>query len=243
MSLPLVLVPGTLCDERVFKRITPKLRQEAPIVHLSLRRLSSRQSWVLGLLRALPERFAIAGFSLGGLVALEMLRRAPERIAGLALISSNAEPAGSRHKSTRRHLTDKLRFSGPQRLCGSLKQRYFLSTREAFRSRAELLRMARRTSPHHARNQFAFAACRQSGHQSLRLFSHPLLILSGHHDPICPPALQMRAAQSSSRSVLRMLPRCGHFSPWEHPGQVSNALLNWIKEANAENRECTHASN
>ncbi|MEY4014307.1 MAG: hypothetical protein RLZZ290_1171 [Pseudomonadota bacterium] len=234
MSVPLILVPGTLCDARVFRRVSPKLKTEVPIRHLSLRGLSKRRAWVHGLLRTLPDRFVIAGFSLGGLVALEILRQVPERVAGLALISSNAEAASTRHRMNRRRLNDELRSHGLRHLCGRLKQRYFLNPRDAIRYRSTLVQMAELTPLRHAHNQFDFAAKRQDGHASLRAFRRPLLILSGRSDTICPPSLQIKAAQSSPQSCLELLPRCGHFSLLERPGRVAHSLLNWIREAKSE---------
>ncbi|MEY2776095.1 MAG: hypothetical protein RLY30_193 [Pseudomonadota bacterium] len=234
MTPPLVLIPGTLCDARIFKRVTPKLRSTISVRYLGLDRLNSRQQWVRGLIRTLPNRFTLAGFSLGGLVALEILRLVPERVTGLALISSNAEAAGAKHRHARRHLTDRLRHWDRRRLCGHLKQRYFLSQRTAIKNRSTLVKMAQITTIRRALNQFKFAATRREGYSCLHNFQRPLLIMSGQLDSVCPANLQIKAARSGRASTLTLLPRCGHFSPLESPGRVSTSLLKWIKEAKLE---------
>ena len=90
----LVLFPGTLCDSRLFTRQARSLRPYARVISASYADLREMDCWLTRLLRQLPPRFSVAGFSLGGLIALEVLRRVPERIERLALIASNAQ-AGS----------------------------------------------------------------------------------------------------------------------------------------------------
>jgi pimeloyl-ACP methyl ester carboxylesterase len=91
----LVLIAGTLCDARVFTRQVRHLRSLAHVVVFDSTRLRDPTAWLAAQTKALPARFSVAGFSLGGLWALELLRVMPERIERLALIASNAD-AGSR---------------------------------------------------------------------------------------------------------------------------------------------------
>src|SRR5437868_10378145 len=88
---PLVLLPGTLCDERVF---FPLLERLSPwtIMTPSLGDAESAPDIARHLLQTLPPRFALGGFSLGGIIALEMIAQQPERITRLALIDTTARP-------------------------------------------------------------------------------------------------------------------------------------------------------
>src|SRR5690242_628498 len=88
----LVLIPGTLCDQRVFDRQLPALRAIARVRVADFASMKCREQWLNALIDGLPERFSVAGFSLGGIFVLELLRRVPERIERVALIASNAQP-------------------------------------------------------------------------------------------------------------------------------------------------------
>jgi len=95
-ALPcLVMLAGTLCDERVFARQRRALRGVARLVLVDYSRLGLVQQWASRLLRQLPPKFSVAGFSLGGRWALELLRQAPRRIERVAMIASNAQGASA----------------------------------------------------------------------------------------------------------------------------------------------------
>ena len=96
MKPTLLLLPGTLCDARIFRHQCRALRDVADLRALDYAGLDRSGAWLDRLLGELPEQFSIAGFSLGGLWALELLRRAPQRVQRLALIASNARPASGR---------------------------------------------------------------------------------------------------------------------------------------------------
>ena len=86
-ALPtLVMIPGSLCDGRVFQRQRRALRGVADVRVIDYRRLTDIDQWAPQLLRILPPRFSVAGFSLGGLWALELLRLAPQRVERMAMI-------------------------------------------------------------------------------------------------------------------------------------------------------------
>ena len=107
------MLPGTLCDRRLFGRQKRSLRHSHNIRLLDYRALKAartqpaRSRWVQRLLAGLPEKLSLAGFSLGGLWALEILRQAPERVERLAMIASNAQgasPKGQRNSRIQRRL-------------------------------------------------------------------------------------------------------------------------------------------
>lgn len=87
---PLVLLPGTLCDERIWAQVIP------------LSGAARTDAMATAVIRQAPDRFALAGFSLGGIVALEVVAQAPERVARLALIDTNPHPDPPA-RQTRRH--------------------------------------------------------------------------------------------------------------------------------------------
>lgn len=226
----LVLIPGTLCDARMFARQARALRSQAQVHCVSYRHLDWKGDWPAQLLKVLPDRFALAGFSLGGLVALELLRRAPDRIERLALIASNAEPAGptAQRRSTLLHRL--WLASGPQAVSRQSKPAYFHHSARRHQHAALLFDMALQTPRSAALGEFAWAASRRGAYSELAAFSGPVLIASGAQDRLCPPALQQRMAAAQPKARWCEIKRCGHFVPLEAPGQLNDALRFWLNE-------------
>lgn len=226
-----VLIPGTLCDARMFARQARALRYQARVQYVAYHPMDWRGDWALQLLKKLPPRFALAGFSLGGLVALELLRRAPERIERLALIASNAEPAGSSAQRRSTLLHRLWLVSGPRTVSRHSKPAYFHHTARRQQHAALLLDMALQTPRCAALGEFAWAATRSGGYDALAAFKGPVLIASGVRDQLCPPVLQQRMAAAQPAAHWREIKRCGHFVPLEAPGQLNDALRFWLNQA------------
>jgi pimeloyl-ACP methyl ester carboxylesterase len=226
------MLPGTLCDDRVFATQRRHLRGHANVLCAGYQGMKDRSLWLQRLLRDMPERFYVAGFSLGGLLALELLRIAPARVQGLVLIASNAQAgsSASRRKSAwlRRLWLDR----GPGEVARYVKPAYF--HHEAMRRRHEKLvfDMAMKTPRRSAFEEFAWAAQRPSGLQSLSDFSGPLLLVSGKQDRLCPASWQIAMTTAQPQSHWLEFDRCGHFLPLEAPARLSNALRTWLIESN-----------
>jgi pimeloyl-ACP methyl ester carboxylesterase len=229
MALPtLVLLPGSLCDARVFGAQRNGLRglpRTVPVEYQGLRRGTD---WLGGLLATLPDRFSVAGFSLGGLWALEMLRRAPQRIERLALIASNAQPASPATRRRSQTLWKLWRSRGPATVARHLKPGYFHHAAQRGRYAPMVRDMALATRDRAAAAEFSWAAQRTDAHRLLADFQGPLLVVSGDKDRLCPPAWQraMLQAQPSARWVP--LARVGHFVPLEAPAALRDALRDWM---------------
>jgi pimeloyl-ACP methyl ester carboxylesterase len=224
----LVLIPGTLCDRRVFDAQAHALRGVARVWCAELRGLDDVGRWAERLLRRLPPRFSLAGFSLGGLLALELLRRAPERVERLALIASNAE-AGSRRASHRsRAQQARLQRGGTPAVARTLLPAYLPVPRRRARHAPLIRRMAADTPAAAARMQFDWAAQRPAGRALLAAHAAPLLIVSGADDRHCPRAQQQRLHATRPDARWLELRRCGHFIPLEQAAALGRALARWL---------------
>ncbi|WP_321795133.1 alpha/beta hydrolase [Caballeronia sp. J97] len=226
----LVLIPGTLCDQRVFGRQIPALRAIARVRVADLSSMKCREQWLNALIDGLPERFSVAGFSLGGMFALELLRRVPERIERVALIASNAQPGTSALQKKSRRLGHLWRAGGARAVIAALEPSYFHRARVRYEQGALLRAMAERAGWKSARAQFAWAAERPAGYGALAVFGGPTLILSGAHDSICTRRQQRLMAAASRQSHWIELSRCGHFLTLEEPAKIGRALARWMRE-------------
>ena len=226
----LVLIPGTLCDCTMFERQMRALRRHAVVFCADYTDLRDVDSWMARLLKRLPPQFSVAGFSLGGLLALELLRRAPGRVDRLSLIASNAHAASARGQRRSAWLHKLWLARGAAVVAQHVKPAYFHheAKRRAFQER--VLQMALQTPQRSAFAQFAWAASRPAGFDTLQTFSGPTLVVSGQQDRLCPPAWQKAMKNAQPALTQIELPRCGHFVPLESPARLNSALIHWLNQ-------------
>lgn len=224
----LLLIPGTLCDERLFTRQRRVLRHMAHLHCANYNKLKNWEAWFAGLLSKLPAKFAVAGFSLGGLLALELLRRAPERISHLALIASNAEAASALTLRRTKSLRKLWLKEGASAVVNHSIPTYFHHHSQRLRQTKLMHRMAADTPRAAAFLEFAWAAQRSSGYAALHRFTGPVVVLSGGHDQVCPRHLQQALMTVQPKAVWHESQHSGHFLPLEAPAFLNRALTNWL---------------
>lgn len=224
----LLLIPGTLCDQRMFVRQIKVLGPHSSVHCASFESLRDMSSWIDALLLRMPPRFSVAGFSLGGLLALELLRRAPERIERLAMIGSNAQAGNDRSRRRSAWLQKLWRARGAAVVAKQVKPDYFHHEAKRRAHQRLVMQMAVQTTKRAAFAQFTWAAERPQGFDAMRSFTGPLLAVSGTQDRLCPLDWQ-QAMQAAQPCLVRgELPRCGHFVPLESPAKLNSALIHWL---------------
>ncbi len=225
--LPLVLLPGTLCDARVFEPLQQRLRDLETRVVLTLGTSSMREAAEHVLTRA-PEHFVLLGFSLGGMVAMETALAAPERVRGLALISTTALPVPPALHSTRRAAVEQARTMGTGRFlreelwpqyCGSVERPELLSLLDDMAESLGHTAYAQQTE---------LALRREDFRPRLRTVTCPVLLLAGAEDKVCPPAAQGALAAALPHGTCVTLPRAGHFALLESPDEVAQSVAAWF---------------
>lgn len=220
-----VCLPGTLCDERVFAPALPGFLAVQRLRYQDLAGLACQQ-WAAALLACLPQRFALLGFSLGGLLALEIAERAPHRIAGLALVASNAKAGTPDHARHGEALLSRWDEGGADAVIDALLPRYQLPSAHEPTVRA----MAREHSRALLEQQLRYAAERPA---RLGVWQHsagPALLIGGARDPICPPAVQAELLQYRPDAAYWQLPDSGHFPTLDAPAACREALADWARQ-------------
>jgi pimeloyl-ACP methyl ester carboxylesterase len=235
MKPTLLLLPGTLCDGRIFNGLKWRLKEVANVQVADLQTYCNTDALCAKLLGQLPERFSMAGFSLGGLLALEMLRRAPARVERIALIASNARVGSKAGRRKSKTLKNFWLSAGPGKVSSLVLPNYF--HHEISRQRyANLVRdMAMGTPRRAAFAQFDWAAQRPDGHAVLTAFTGPVLVVSGAKDQLCPRPWQRALLEAQPQAHWIELPRVGHFVPLEAAASLGNALQGWIQIKAAAN--------
>jgi pimeloyl-ACP methyl ester carboxylesterase len=225
---PLVLIPGMMCDPRMWGGIPAALAPRA-IHHAMPVEGESIAGMATAILRAAPARFALAGLSMGGIVAMEMLEQAPERIERLALMDTNPlseapEMQARRAPQIARALSGDL--DGVMR--DEMKPNY-LANPEDIDTLDLCMAMARSLGPEVFRRQSLALRDRADRTETLQRFAGPALVLMGEHDRPCPRDRHelMHALMPQSRLVI--IPGAGHLPPLEQPAPTIAALKEWLE--------------
>jgi pimeloyl-ACP methyl ester carboxylesterase len=229
-----LLLPGTLCDERVWRPLLAALGDPPAMARL-LVGAASTPAMAAKLLEELPERFAVAGFSLGGIVALEMIARAPERIAGLALIDTTARPDPAANHPVRRNAVARAAQIGLHRYATHKLWALYAGEDQAadLAHRDLVVDMAVRLGLDTFRSQSEIAIARVDSRPRLGAIAVPTLVLCGEHDRLCPVAVHREMAEGIPGARLAVIERAGHFALIERPDRVAIEVRRWLDAIHA----------
>ena len=230
-TLPLILSPGLLCTAAVWEPQIAALRDiAAPTVTMAHTRHALMQDIAAAILAAAPPRFALAGFSMGGYIAFEILRQARERVARLALLDTSARADLPEQASRRRGLMTLAhmgKFKGvtPQ-LLPFLVHPGRLADEDLV---GRITDMAHEVGQEGFLRQQEAILWRPDSRDELAAIACPTLVLCGAEDQLTPPerAREMAAGILGARLVL--IPDCGHMAPLERPAAVNDALKAWLR--------------
>lgn len=229
---PLLLLPGTACDRRLFAPILTMLGR--PAIVGDMRGADSAAALADRILAEAPPRFALAGFSLGGIVALEMVARAPDRMARLALLDTTARPDPADNARRRRAALARARREGMNTLILDTWPSLVAPVHRARTDLRDLLvAMARDAGPDVLASQTEIAIGRADSRPRLPCIHVPTLVLAGEHEAVCPLDAHREIAEAIPGARLRLIPKAGHFAPLENPEAVAAELAGWLAGAPA----------
>lgn len=215
-----LMIPGTLCDASVFDGIIARLPGYDAVV-ADLTTHARVEDAAAAFLDDAPPRFLCVGFSLGGFIALEMLRRAPERLLGLVLVAGNAHPDNPANAERRRANVALAREIGMAAYVRANAAAWGIAGDAAVTERVIAMACALGPDVHarHAEMNIARPDLRHVAHEA----KVSLLVVAGGRDPLCTPD-RSAAAAAASHAALLTLPDAGHYLPLEAPEQVAAAI-------------------
>lgn len=228
-ATPIVLVPGLACSPLLYAPQLGPLWQFGPVSIADNRRGATMAEIAGHVLAAAPPRFALAGLSMGGYIALEIIRQAPERVLRLALLDTAAVPelpeqTGRRNAQIAmarggqfaqipvlmlpkllhpQHLSDETLVRIVRQMHEDCGADAFIRQQEAIKSRPD-------SRPH-----LAAIRC-------------PTLVLVGDSDALTPPDNARELAEGIAGARLVVVEGCGHLSTIEQPAAVNGALVEWM---------------
>lgn len=231
MTEPLVLIPPMMCDARVFYAQIAALSAQMPITFAPITQGERMEEMASQILTWLPAKFAVAGMGMGGMVAMEMMRRAPERITRIAFIATNAqadtpeiaalrEPniitakAGRLDDAMQAEVNPAWLSPGPYRmdvmsLLGDMANA--LGTDVYVRQNRAMQR-------------------RKDQQDIMRRIKQPALVMCGDHDGQHTLRRHEFIAELVPYAKLEVVPNAGHIPTLENPDVVTAALRDWMHQ-------------
>lgn len=228
-AVPLVLLPGLLCDHALWRHQVTHLSGRTAVTVPALTGADSMSALAAAVLAAAPPRFALCGLSMGGYVAFEICRQAPERVAKVALLDTSARPDTQEQRQRRLDLialTDAGRFSDVMpRLLPML---IHPARRGDGDLTATVVAMAERIGPAAFRRQQLAIMNRPDSRPDLGRIACPTLVAGGRQDALTPPEILAEIAGGIPGSRLVVIEECGHLSALERPEAVTGLLSSWL---------------
>ncbi len=220
----LLLLPGMMCDERLW---APQMSAiNLPVCVGDLSTADNLQDMAAKVLEDAPTSFALAGLSMGGILAFEIWRQASERVTHMALLDTNPHAEAPERRSLRLQQIETALCGGLRELAiESLKPLYLA---EAHRDDADLLStildMALDLGPDVFRQQSLALRDRPDSVDMLGTIDCPTLVMCGDEDTLCPINYHELMAERIPNSKLIVLENCGHLSSLEAPDAVTQEL-------------------
>jgi len=228
--LPIVLIPGLTCTARLYAEQIPSLWQFGPVTIADHRRDDSMAAIARRILAAAPPRFALAGLSMGGYIAFEIMRQAGERVVKLALLDTGGR-ADTPEQTERRRVLMAMAKEG--RYAEIPELAFPLYVHRNRRHDESLKRivcdMAAATGLEAYLRQQQAILSRPDSRPGLKAITCPTLVLVGDGDEATPPELAREIAAGIVGSRLVVIPDSGHLSTLEQPEAVTQALVEWLR--------------
>ena len=226
---PLLLLCGLLCDEVVWDDVPARLADVADVSVISFDGLSSIGAMADRVLRMAPPRFAVAGHSMGGRVALEIWRRAKERVTRLGLLNTGVHPTRDGEYESRGLLVRLARDHGMEALAAKwLPPMMGAAPPRIAEVLPTLVAMVRRSTPESFAGQMSALLQRPDARAVLPSIDVPTLLLSGTNDTWSSLSQHADMQRIVPHATLVEVAGAGHMAPIERPDSVARAVRAWL---------------
>ncbi|MDA7426833.1 alpha/beta hydrolase [Primorskyibacter aestuariivivens] len=227
MSDPLVFLPGMMCDARLF---APQMDALGGMC-LPIGGADTVEALAEHVLAEAPEQFALAGLSMGGIVAMEVIRQAPDRVTRLALMDTNPLAESDTVKARRGPQMDKVRAGGLASVMrDEMKPNYLADTPDRGAILDLCMEMALAQGPEVFIRQSIALMHRPDQSETLKAYDKPVLVLCGRHDALCPVHRHELMAGLLPQATLKIIDGAGHLPTLEAPDETTQALAVWLRE-------------
>ncbi|MEM9846427.1 MAG: alpha/beta fold hydrolase [Bacteroidota bacterium] len=232
MKLPLLLLPGTLCDATLFQHQKVALSDLANCIDGDHSSSDDLRVVAANLLDQVEGDFGIMGLSYGGIIAFELLRQAPKRIKKLILLNTNHKKPSEKTRAAQQRFLGMSQLGEFRSITTDFLKDAMLHPKHAAQPamRALVLKMAMNTGSEKFFRQVKAQLNRPDSTPDLPQIKCPTLIMTGREDQVCTPALHQEMADLIPNSSLAIIEECGHLSTLEQPESVNTVIRNWWVE-------------
>jgi pimeloyl-ACP methyl ester carboxylesterase len=226
---PVVLLPGMMCDARMWGPVMGAFAGRA-VLHAPLTGARTMAGLAAEVLALAPPRFALAGLSMGGIVAMAVLAAAPGRVERLALMDTNPFAEAPEVQARRAAQIARAAQDLAAVMRDEMKPNYLAPGPRAAKVLDLCMGMALDLGPAVFATQSLALRDRPDGQAPLAAYRGKALVLMGEHDRLCPRDRHDRMALLMPQAQRTVVPGAGHLPPLEQPGATQAALAAWLSD-------------
>ena len=228
---PLVLLPGMMCDERLFAPQISELSKQREVHFAQISGHDTITELATDVLNNAPPVFALAGLSMGGIVAMEVLSQASERVERLALLDTNPLAELSDVRMRRGPQIDAVKNGQLKEIIrDEMKPNYLFDGVKKTETLKLCMDMALDIGPDAFIRQSIALRDRVDQKNTLRKYKRPALVLCGRHDVLCPLERHELMHTLLENSKLEIIEDAGHLPTLEQPKITTTALASWLED-------------
>lgn len=229
-TMPILLVPGLICSPRIFDPVIPALWRCGPVTVANHVRDDNMGAIARRILAEAPPRFALAGHSMGGYIAFEIMRQAPERVAKLALMSTQARPDTPEATARRRGMIERAKTGQYRDVVDELFPGFVHPSRQGDAGLRQIVDdMSEDVGAEAFIRQQNAVLSRPDSRPSMAWIKCPTLVLTTDTDNTVPNSLSDEMANGIPGAKLVVLANCGHLPQLEQPQACADALVQWLR--------------
>ena len=225
----LVMVPGMMCDERIFSPQIAGLSDQIEVTFANISSFPSVEELASDVLKKAPQTFALLGHSMGGIVAMEMYSQEPERIERLVLMDTNPKAELEEMQLRREPQINAVRDGKLLNVMrDEMKPNYLAESENQDAVLGICMDMAMSLGPDVFINQSRALQTRQDQQSTLNSIDIPVLIMCGSEDKLCTLERHELMHNMISNSELKIIYNAGHMPTLEQPNETTEVLKQWL---------------
>jgi pimeloyl-ACP methyl ester carboxylesterase len=229
-TMPILLVPGLVSSPRIYAPVVPALWRFGPVSVANHIRDDNMGAIARRILAEVPPRFALAGHSMGGYIAFEIVRQAPDRVAKLALINTQARPDTPEATTRRRDMIARAQAGDYHAILDELFPGFVHPSRLGEAGLRQLVHdMGDDIGVEAFVRQQTAILSRADSRPTMAWIKCPTLVLTGDADNTIPNSLSVEMAQGIPGARLTIIPDCGHLPQVEQTQACADALVEWMR--------------
>ena len=229
MKYPLVFIPGMMCDSRLFQPQISEFSKQYLVCIAPVSYSDSIEKISFEILRQLPPKFTLIGLSMGGILAMEIIKKEPERVMKIVLMDTNFKSETSETKSKR---IPQIKLVNEGKLEAVMKkqimQNYLIKNKKNQKILELCLKMAKELGKEIFINQSKALAARKNYKEILKKIKVPSLIICGRYDRLCPIEVHREMESLIKYSTLEIIPDAAHLPTLEQPSYLNKILKEWL---------------